>query len=170
MVALGSLQCLDIGRALESIGTLMAFRGRRFLASSRHAAPVFPVSALSGTPSRRDDMRYLVKSHPCGASSWIVHVPAVDRWSLTTDKKSIAGCPHDDRECHRRSGGFVRCRPEGGASRRVGRRVRRRVSAPAPVGGSAMTDVDPPKVEERCLRLLPDRDRGTPPSSSVPPR
>ncbi|MGW4366782.1 hypothetical protein ACWEKT_14155 [Nocardia takedensis] len=36
-------------------------------------------------------MRYLVKSHPCGASSWIVHVPAVDRWSLTTDKKSIAG-------------------------------------------------------------------------------
>ena len=35
-------------------------------------------------------MRYLVKSHPCGASSWIVHVPAVDRWSLTTDKKSIA--------------------------------------------------------------------------------
>ncbi len=33
-------------------------------------------------------MRYLVTVHCCG-SDWIVRVPAVDRWSVTTDKRSV---------------------------------------------------------------------------------
>ncbi|AXK85711.1 hypothetical protein IU436_16610 [Nocardia farcinica] len=32
--------------------------------------------------------RYYVKVHCCGPH-WLIHVPAVDRWTVTTDKKSI---------------------------------------------------------------------------------
>lgn len=31
---------------------------------------------------------YLVKVHCCG-TRWIVHVPALDRWTLVTEKSSI---------------------------------------------------------------------------------
>ncbi|MCP2288627.1 hypothetical protein [Nocardia amikacinitolerans] len=31
---------------------------------------------------------YLVKVHCCGAR-WIVHVPALDRWTLVTEKSAI---------------------------------------------------------------------------------
>lgn len=33
--------------------------------------------------------QYLVKVHCCG-SRWLVHVPAVDRWTPVDDKKAIA--------------------------------------------------------------------------------
>lgn len=33
-------------------------------------------------------LRYYVKVHCCGPE-WLVHVPAVDRWTLTGDKRSI---------------------------------------------------------------------------------
>lgn len=32
--------------------------------------------------------RYYVKVHCCGPE-WLVHVPAVDRWTVTGDKRSI---------------------------------------------------------------------------------
>ncbi|HLS79326.1 MAG TPA: hypothetical protein VK083_21300 [Nocardia sp.] len=33
-------------------------------------------------------LRYYVKVHCCGPE-WLVHVPAVDRWTVTSDKRSI---------------------------------------------------------------------------------
>lgn len=44
----------------------------------------------------------MVKVHCCGATSWIVHVPAIDRWALVLDKAAIE--PTAEAMIHDRTG------------------------------------------------------------------
>src|SRR5690606_37438573 len=56
-----------------------------------HFVPCFsaPGAEVGADPREETSvLRYYVKVHCCGPE-WLVHVPAVDRWTVTGDKRSI---------------------------------------------------------------------------------
>jgi hypothetical protein len=80
-------------------------RAARWQIGWPHDAPGRPLGVYessaqasgSGVPFQRQQrgevMRYLARVHCCG-SRWLIHVPAVEAWTLANEKRSIRSVAH----------------------------------------------------------------------------